>query len=83
MAEIRQKAGTPGSPRTCEDRGLFLALELVGANFNSGPSHPPFWVIKETCRGLIIDFVSLLFSRVTDMLGFRLPLGIVQQSYDR
>ncbi len=43
-------AGNPSEswdPRTCEDRGLFVALELVGANFNSGPSHPPFWVIKE------------------------------------
>jgi hypothetical protein len=31
-----------GSPCTCEDESLFAALELVGGNFNGGPSHPLF-----------------------------------------
>ncbi len=44
----------PGVSSHMWGRGLFVALELVGANFNSGPS-------KVNCRVLIIDFVSLLF----------------------
>jgi len=56
MPEIRQKVGTPGSPRTCEDRGLFVALELVGANYDSVPSHCPFWAIKEKQQSDLYGF---------------------------
>jgi hypothetical protein len=60
---------------------MFVALEFFGVSFNGGPSHRPFWVTRDKqqviCMGLIIDFVSLLFSRVEAMLGFLLFLGIV------
>jgi hypothetical protein len=52
-------------------QGYFCSLGTWWGNFNGGPSYRMLGV------GLIINFVSPLFSRVEAMLVFLLFLGIV------
>jgi hypothetical protein len=56
--------------------GFFVALELFGVTLMVDLVTASFGVIflknQLICMGLIMDFVSLLFSRVEAVLGFLL-----------
>jgi hypothetical protein len=56
--------------------GFFVALELFGVTLMVDLVTASFGVIffknQVICMGLIMDFVSLLFSRVEAVLGFLL-----------